>query len=486
MITRDIATVTDPKRVAFQGSPVFLEVAAKPHAEQYLELRVEVGAGSSASLVLTRSGGDTHTFTGSTDLEEVGGSVFYINTADQAETAQNLREAIAQDDTLSALFEVATPFAGGDNGEAVLIRARRAISAANFTAVASGALSLDWIEEESTSGDELLDGENRVKIGAELFRGGPFSVALLEKVYAGDPIWFKYGALGVPSQPSRPSAGLFDPGTWAEYRVALKKIGKTSPYFYESRPFYILAGENRRRRDAEAFLFSPYEGAVPQLSNAPVQSITEGQALYVNLLKTDLLPQGPWSVRLSYWKAGAFVGEVLKHPAADLMFFNVWRVDPWEDLPEGCDEVRTEIVNSEGAAASLAKSYKILPVCIFTGIWFSFINDLGGWDSITFADKAKREDKAAWTTAGQAITPHNLEEDRTQIRADLTRTHTLESLPVSDDEAEWAAEFAASPLILDQEGRRVLLDEFAIPSDGAKNYKRINIKYRYADSRALY
>lgn len=486
MITRNIARVTGPEEISFAGSPSFIQVEALDHASQLLEVRVSVGAGAAGSLVLTRPGGDTHTFTSTGDLQAAGGNVFYLNATDQAETAQNLREAILQDSTLSALFDAVVPFVDQDNGTTVLIRAKAPVAEANFTAAVTGALALTWVRPTSSSGDLLLAGESQVKIDAEIYRGGEIPVLTLSKFYDGAPIWFRYGSISEPKEPARPTAGWFDPLTWSEYKAALKLNGKTSPYFFVSDPFYVIQAPNLSGRAASEFFADPFEVAVPQLSNGPTRPLAPGQKIYVNLVARDLGTPGPWSVRLSYWKAGEYLTGEEVHPVQALALVNTWEVDPWENVPAGSDEVRAEIVNPDGAAYTYQARYLILPECVFEGAWFAFLNDLGGWDSINFGAFSRYDDRVTWEAHGKAITPANLYESEGVAFTDLERIHTLESGALSDQEAEWAAEFAASPLILDSEGRRVILQEYAIPGDGAKNFKKMTIKYRYADSRALY
>lgn len=486
MITRNIARVTGPEEISFAGSPSFIQVEALEHVVQLLEVRISVGAGAAGSLVLTRPGGDTHTFTSTDDLQAAGGNVFYLNPADPAETAQNLREAVLQDSTLSALFDAVVPFVDQDNGATVLIRAKSPVAEANFTAAVTGSLALTWVQPTSSSGDLLLAGESQVKIDAEIYRGGEIPVLTLSKFYDGAPIWFRYGNISEPKGPARPTAGWFDPLTWSEYKAALKLNGKTSPYFFVSNPFYVIQAPNLTGRVASDYVADPFQSAVKQLTNGPSRTLAPGQKLYVNFVTATFGDQGPWSVRLTYWRAGLFLSEEEVHPVDELTLINTWEVDPWELAPEGADEVRAEVVNSEGAAYSLQARYMILPECVFEGAWFAFLNDLGGWDSINFGAFSRYDDRATWETHGKAITPANLYEAEGVAFTDLERIHTLESGALSDQEAEWAAEFAASPLILDSEGRRVILQEYAIPGDGAKNFKKMTIKYRYADSRALH
>src|SRR5690606_31577539 len=110
---------------------------------------------------------------------------------------------------------------------------------------------------------------------------------------------------------------------------------------------------------------------------------------------------GPWRARITYWKAGQFLGQTFTDPEASLFFLNCWELDPWDNFQEGADEIRAEVLDAESSAITERRSYKVLPSCIYSGLWFRFLNDLGTWDSIAIAADVTRQDRPTWTISNQ-------------------------------------------------------------------------------------
>lgn len=525
-ITKDIANITEPKTVSLAGSPNFVTFASKAAAKTYIDVDIQIVAtpattdvGLRTVLRVYEAGGTLHELRGTTDPEEVGGAVFYV-AADTADTAENLREALLAIDWIEANFEVRIPskWTGGDvvNGDVVNLRGKNAgadfrlnITAPNNTA--GSAYVITWTSNVSNDGDTLKGNAGAVEVELDVYENPdtflgaddrPLDenklgrhVLTLQKTYTGAPVWFdvngpfsRYGGFNRPS-----AAGWFNTGTAKAFRFIAKVRAINSSAFYISNTLFAVNGFSRLTDpvDMTEFIFS--ESTFKLLTAAPTLPYVLGQKAYLNFLYSDqqrgqsgaVYPQITVAYSV-YSRAGNYIGRVFRHATTGAALYVVnsvaLDVSSVVELYPLAGEVRVAVAQ-DGAIVSNEITFRILPVCLHILREFTFLNRWGGWDVFNFDAAESEEIKRNAQTFSKTTTPDSVDGPENVYGVTVQDTFTVEGSPVSGEVATWLKEFAASPVILDNKGRQIIIEDFTLNiTDTANNMHVPTIKYRLNDT----
>lgn len=520
-ITKDIATITEPKIVSLAGSPNFVQFASKAAAKTYIDVDIKVVVTPATPTPAVRSvlrvyeaNGTLHEFHGTTDPEEVGGSVFFIS-ADVTDTAENLRQALVANAWLDANFEVriASVWTGAAvaNGDTINIKGKGAGEdfRLNVTApnnVANSAYVITWASNTSNDGDTIKGNASTVEIELDVYENPdvflgeddrPIDEAklgvktvTLQKTYAGSPVWFdlnglfsKYGGYNIPS-----ASGWFDTGTVQAFRFIAKVRAINSFNFYQSNALFTLNGFTRLTQPVDLSEYIMGENIIKLLSNAPDgQPYVSGQKAYLNFIYSGPRTGAYISVRYNaFSRSGKFLGSIQKHDIADTSLYVVNTVrlvlDDILAIFPSAGEIRVGLIRN-GAALSYETSYRIMPECLHDLREFTFLNKLGGWDVFNFDADEKQDIKRSAETYYKTTTPTSTGGPEHVYSVDVEDTFTIEGAPVRDEVAEWLKELAASHVILDAQGRQILIEDFMLSiAAGSENMQVPTIKYRLNDT----
>lgn len=517
-ITKDIAIIDEPKIVSLAGSPNFVTFASKAAAKTYIDVDIKVVATPATPIERTllrvyEAGGTLHEFRGTTDPDEVGGSVFYVS-AGPSDTAENLREALVANAWIDANFEVRIPsnWNGTEvtNGDTLNIRGKGAGAdfRLNITApnnVGSSAYAITWASNNSTDGDTIKGDNSTVEIELDIYENPdvflgdddrPLDEAKLgsktitmQKTYAGSPVWFdvngpfaKYGGYNLPA-----ASGWFDTGTVKAFRFVAKVRATNSFNFYHSNVLFAVNGFSRLTQPVDMSEYVTGENVQKLLTNAPTVPYVKGQSAYINFLYQRPHAVGYIYVLYSvYSRSGKFMGAIQKHDVlvSALHVANSRKLDIDSVLSVYPDagEVRVGLY-SNGAAISNTLNFRIVPECLHDLREFTFLNKLGGWDVFNFDAGQRQEVRRSSESYFKTTTPDSTGGPEHTYRVDIDEAFTVEGAPVTDEVAEWLKEFAASPVILDAQGRFVLIEDFTLNiSDASENMHVPVVKYRLNDT----
>lgn len=518
-ITRDIAVITEPKKVSLAANPNFIIFESKPRTRVFLEADITVNltpamAGVSG-IVITDPEGGSHTFEGTTDLAKVSGSMFYVS-GNKDETAQNIKNALLSDRWIDSHFDIKVPFssAGGNitNGTTVNIRSRGAGRPYNITiALDSSAYTLAWIHSKSENNDSITGEDVSTEIELDVydntgvFLGSEDSLTdsdtlgtpltSIQKTYAGGPLWFELNALmskktgySVPS-----GTGWFKTGTMTDYRFIAKVRGGSSFPFYYSNVLHTLNGYgySLEPTDLAPYIYSG-EGTVKLLTNKLFNKHIKGQKEFINFIFSDKhrgedLGEDEYAIGVSY-KLYTFGGEYIttirdhEIPRTELDTVNTCVIDLSGILEAYVNTGRVEItLTRNGADISEGLRLEIIPECLHRLNEFIFLNKLGGWESFNVDAETKEDNKQTSSTYTKTLTPKLRIGDslETVYNVELGITYTLETPPLDTDTRLWLRELVASPVIFDGNGNYIILEDAKLPI--SSDMDTLSLKYRLSD-----
>lgn len=312
-ISKDIAVITEPKRVTLAARPNFVQFARKAAGKTFLELNLTILAPTTLTglLRLTTPSGVVYDFKPTTVKAEVTNGVFYVS-AIASETAENIRGALLANDWVAANFAVAIPanWAGAApvNGSIINIKSKGAGVDYNVTLTApnntgGAAYTIAWVQATSLSNDSISGEAGTVEVELDIYTGpavflgaddkpttpaklGTFATSL-QKTYAGAPVWFDLNALfnryGGFNRPSG-AYGWFNTGTASVYRFVAKIKGPTSFAFYYSNALWALNGYGPLTDTVDLADYVYLDKPIKLLTNKPKATYVRGQKEYLNFL----------------------------------------------------------------------------------------------------------------------------------------------------------------------------------------------------------
>jgi len=525
-ISKDIAVITEPKIITLSAAPNFVQFASKPAVKTFLEINVAVNITQAAAdiptatiLRLTEPSGIVHAFHGSTDPDEVGGSVYFVAPT-VSDTAENLRQVLIANRWIAANFKIILPavWTGSAlvNGTTLNIKSKGTgaafnitIAAPNNTAnvaytitpVAAVSINNDSISgEDSTAEIELdvytapavfLGEEDRPTTAAKI---GTFAIPL-QKTYAGQPLWFElnalnaqYGGFNLP-----PASGWFNTGTVRVYRFAAKVRGLNSFTFYQSSALFVLNGYGPASEDKDLTPYIYDNNVVKLLTNKPRTPYVKGQKEFLNFIFKDPTrgTGAEFTLQVAYrmystsdkFLGVVYSGAVLRS-ALSIVNTCVLNIDAALLAHPTAGIVRVSLARGT-TYASESLEYTIRPDGLHDLTEFSFLNRLGGWDSFNFDSLGRNEIKPQQDTFNKTVTPEYKKGDsiETVYTVSLLSTYTVEGAPVSDEVAEWLKELAAARVVLDGGGNYVIKDDFTLTvSSTSRNMQIPTIKYRLSET----
>lgn len=528
-ISKDIAVITEPDIVTLSAVPNFVQFASKPASKTYLEVNIQVNVTSSTSggipsltlIRITDASGAIHTYRGTTNTEDVGGSTFYVST-ETSDTAENLRQVLLADKWFSANFEVVIPFVwqGGNphNGSVLNIKSKGAGTDFNITIVAPNntgnvAYTFTWINQTSRNNDSISGEASTAEIDLDIYTDpdvflgqddrpitpakiGTY-VTTLQKTYTGSPVWFELNALfsqyGGYNRPSDTSV-WFDTGTSRTYRFTAKVKATNSFYFYQSNALYVLHGYGPASEGLDLSQYVYNENTIKLLTNKPRTPYVRGQKEFLNFIFKD--PQRGVSAPLDftlrvayrvYSSSDSYLGTVYLHEQSrkDFNIVNTCLLDIDAVLDQYPTAGIIRVALARGTAlVSNDLEYAIRPECLHQLRQLIFINRLGGWDAFNFDAGIKEEIKPNIETYNKTLTPSYRKGDsiETVYSTGLSNTFTVEGAPVTDEVADWLKELAAARVILDGEGNYIIIEDFTLPVTAANfNMQKPTIKYRLSE-----
>lgn len=528
-VSKDIAIITEPDIVTLSAVPNFVQFASKPAIKTYLEVNIQINVTSSTpgdipSLTLisiTDASGVIHNYRGTINVEEVGGSTFYVSS-ETSDTAENLRQVLLADKWFSANYEVVIPFIWQNenptNGSVLNIKSKGAGTDFNITIEAPNntgniAYTFTWVNQTSINDDSISGEASTAEIDLDIYtdpnvflgqddrpitpeRLGTYATTL-QKTYAGAPAWFELNALfsqyGGYNRPSGTS-GWFDTGTWRTYRFTAKVKALNSFYFYQSNALYVLNGYGHASEGLDLSQYVYNDNTIKLLTNKPRTPYIRGQNEYLNFIFSD--PQRGesqpvnFTLRIAYraYTTGDnYLGTVYDHEntRADFTIVNTCQLDIDTVLDQYPTAGIVRVALARGTTlVSNDLEYTIRPECLHTLRQFSFINRLGGWDAFNFDAGIKDEIKPSVETYNKTLTPSYQKGDsvETVYNTTLANTFTIEGTPVTDEVAAWLKELAAARVILDNDGNYIIIEDFTLQVTSAnKNMQKPTIKYRLSE-----
>lgn len=527
-ISKDIAIITEPDIVTLSALPNFVQFASKPGAKTILELNIKVNAvpttpdlATRTILNITSANGEVRVFRGTTLAAEVGGNVYYVS-ADVSDTAENLRQALIADPWIRANYEVVVPFnwtgSAPTNGSVINIKAKASgtdflitVTAPNNTG--NSAYLITWVTSTSNNNDSISGEANTAEIELDIyvdpavFLGGddrPTTAAkighyltTLSKTYAGQPLWFElnslfsqYPGFNIPTL----APGWFNTGTLSIYRFIAKVKNTNSYSFYQSNALYVLNGYGRISDDVNLAEYTYSGQTIKLLTNKPKTPYVKGQREYLNFIlkddQRDAVNPLEFSLKIvyrAYTTAGDFLGVYYSNPQnrANFNIVNtcVLDIDAVLDIYPNAGEVRVAL-GRDTSIVSNDLVYEVMPECLHSLQQFTFLNKLGGWDNFNMDAPAIDEIKPEVLTYNKTLTPAFKKGDslETVYGTSLENPFTVEGAPVYDAQADWLKELAASPVILNNEGFYIIIEEFELRKDPkTKNMHIPKIKYRLSE-----
>ena len=245
---------------------------------------------------ITDASGAIHTYRGTTNTEDVGGSTFYVST-DTSDTAENLRQVLLADKWFSANYEAVIPFVwqgeSPGNGSILNIKSKGAGTDYNITIEAPNntgnvAYTFTWVNQTSRNNDSISGEASTAEIDLDIYTDpdvflgqddrpitpakiGTYA-ATMQKTYTGSPVWFELNALfsqyGGYNRPPGTS-GWFDTGTSRTYRFTAKVKAINSFYFYQSNALYVLHGYGPASEDLDLSRYVYNENTIRLLTDKP-------------------------------------------------------------------------------------------------------------------------------------------------------------------------------------------------------------------------
>lgn len=504
-ILKDIAEITEPARVSLSGLPNFIQIASKTSGGTRYEVRIAPTSPTAVLVTIQDGGGGIRAIQGTTDPEAVEGSVFFIST-DPLETAENLKAALLNDNYIFANYDVYSDIswnAGAPTVNGVVVKAKDIGTEFNLTVTGAGA-TVTAISA-GTSTDSIRGSEPIVEVAVDLYRedagqyihtaapagslGAP--IITLSKSYNGAPIWFDLNGIAAQNLQFTPPPAIhtwFNTGTLTAYRALVRKGNFSQVPFYISEILYALTGYGDI---LEAKDFTPYifvSDPIKTLTEKPATPYIYDQREFINILVgTPLTGKQIHLIRRAYDGAGRFLGS--STIGAALGSSNVKGINSFSFnfnvlLTTWPTTVKlTATLEMGGAMISEPLEYYVRPECLHIRNEFYFLNRLGGWDTFNFDGTTVEENRPINENYNRTVTPsyNNAQGVEATYLADLETVYTVQGAPVGEDVAEWLKQLLASKVILDMDGRRILIEDFTLRVT-AGDMSIPTIKYRLSET----
>lgn len=504
-ILKDIATIKEPARISLSGLPNFIQLSSKTTGGTAFQARIVPVSTSYISITIQDSQSGIRNLVSTTEPANVEGSVFYLST-DILETTENIKAALLTDSYIAANFDVYSDIiwnSGTPTVNGVVLKAKEIGSEFNLTIAGSGA-TITFIATGASS-DSIKGNAPVVEISVDMYResttapihtqppsgslGKP--IITLTKSYNGLPIWFDLN--GVAAQNINylaPTGALntwFDTGTLTAYRGLVRKSGYNNTPIYATEILYAISGYGELI-DTLNFAEYVYTAApIKTLTERPVVPYMKGQREYITFLLGAALTGKQISIlQRAYTGTGVYIGSVTKAAVAtsQLHAINSCAFDFTDLLTSYPDTVKlTATLSMGGALISEPLVYEVRPECLHTLNQFYFINRLGGWDTFNFDGPTVEDVKPNIETYNKTVTPAYTKAEGVEgvYLADLDQDFTIQGAPITYEVAEWLRQLVASKVIIDMEGRRIVIDEFTLKPQ-AGEYMTPVIKYRLSET----
>lgn len=462
-------------------------------------------ASSLISLNVQDGAGRVRVLRGSLVLGDVGGSVFFMS-ADALQLAENIKGAFLNDALIEANYDVYSDIEWNEGApvvNGVILEAKERGAEFNIALTAEGATFT--VLSAGSSLDTLRGNEPLIEVSVDLYRenaaqyihteapagklGAP--IVTLSKTYNGRPLWFDLN--GIAGQnlnftpPTFDTGVWFDTGTLVAFRALVRKGTYSQTPFYISEILYALTGYGSLEDVREMLPYAYTVAPVKTLTEKPVTPYVLGQREYITFLLGAPLAGKQIGVLLrAYNGAGTYLGSQTVGVAntSTLHGVNSCAFD-FNDLlgahPSAVTLSATLVMG--GAAISVPQEYTVRPDCLHEVNEFYFLNRLGGWDTFNFDGSTSEDSKPENETFTRTVTPsYNAAQGvEATYLADVEVTKTVQGAPVGDDVAEWLKQLLASKVILDMEGRRILIEDFTLRATAGETVTPV-IKYRLSET----
>jgi len=522
-VSKNIAQITEPKIITLAASPNFVQFASVPAAKTFFRYDIQVNilptsgdVGTKTELRIVEPSGVLHTFRGTIDLDEVSGSTFFV-AADQADTAENLRQALLDNDWIAANFYIRVPFVWINdtptNGKVLNIQSKgtgedfnivisapgNAGNVAYTLTAVSSSVNNDSISGEATTSEIELDiyTDPAATLGeddkpTDTAKLGTFAISL-QKTYSGVPVWFELNALfsHFASYNLPPSVvGWFDTGTARAYRFIAKKNDINSFPFYVSSALFVMNGYGRISENIDLNDYTYQDGIFKLLSNKPRTFYVRGQKEFLNFIyKKGVTDNAELRIAYRVYSTsnkylGVVYGQAISETSLSLVNTCVLGIDTALDEYPNAGIIRVALARNT-ALLTNDLVYDIRPDCLHQLTQFVFLNRLGGWDTFNFDAAPQNEIKPKIETYNKTATPAYKLGDgvETVYSTDIEGTITIQGAPVRDDVAEWLYELAAARVILDGDGDYVVIDDFTLKTgDITQDMQVPTIKYHLSET----
>ncbi len=512
---------------ASDAHPQELYILLNPYYRSTLEL------GNESTIDVVRSDGSVYRVK-ATDNIYLAGQVdsadgrvmYYWEWGQLPDNADRLAAILLADSWIASHFDIDVPLQNLGNtpimmrGSQVYIKGKSAESdySANWNMEADNMhpyMTRSFIRETPDNGGALFESGTIINVevmgGVEVFLGTTDrpvgdamgrKVAEFEKEYYGAPLWFDINSLTQQIRKYNLPTGVtgwFDAGTNRVYRIRAYRDGQL---FYVSSALFCLSGNmplgTLVNMDDYVVNISDYihePQIVKLLTNRPLTKYMRGQREYINFILADSLhgqePVTDWInsfeiVYKVYTHANEYLGSVTAHLQDRNLFdiVNTCQLDMDAVLVQypQAGIIRVELSSNAGTATE-SIDYFIVPDCWGNVQSFSFLNRLGGWDAFNFNAKQSIDIGSDSDKYYRTITPDWKLGDGKELtineKSDMQITIT--GAPVTDTVALWLREFAMSPVILDMQGRRIIIDDFKMVIDPTKtDFQRPVMKYHYS------
>lgn len=504
-LIKDIAVITEPARISLSGLPNFIRLASKTTGGTRYQVRVVPTSASAITVTVQDSEGGIRVLTGTTDPEAVEGSVFFIS-ADPLDTAENLKAALLNDAYVTANYDVYSDITwngGTPTVNGVVIHAKDMGGEFNLNVTGAGA-TVSTISN-GTVNDTIRGSEPVVEVSVDLYRenadqyvhtsppagslGAP--IITLSKSYNGTPVWFDLNGIAAQNLAFTPPPAIntwFNTGTLTAYRALVRKGNHTQTPVYISEVLYALTGYGQLEDPRELMPYVFTAAPVKTLTERPVTPYIFDQREFITLLVgAPLTGKNLQLIRRAYDGAGNFLGS--STIGAALGASNVKGVNSFSFnfnvlITQWPSTVRlTASLIMGGAIVTEPQEYIVRPECLHVKNEFYFLNRLGGWDTFNFDASTSEENKPTGETFTRTVTPDYTAAQGVEgtYLADVETVKTVQGAPISEDVAEWLKQLLAAKVILDMEGRRVLIEDFTLRIT-AGDFVTPIIKYRLSET----
>ena len=525
-LSRQIANITDPMPITLASQKNFFIIEPLSTTEKVpLAIKIEVNITSSnppsESLLyaVNHDGSKLFSLVGTTDPNKVEGYTYYLSGS-KSETAENIRNTLLADSWFAAMFEVEIPVYFENDipvaGNTINLKSKGFGTPYNIRVAASNSrmFTVTHTPEEGSENHDAITGE-QIETGIELDIYENTSVNLgcdnrpnaesrgtlfvsLQKTYSGKPLWFELNTLlAKKCSYNLPPAegGWFDAGTIKDFRFVAKVKDKNSYPFYYSDVLYVLNGYDYPLNN---FNPSPYiftnEHPVSLLSNKKSGKYVTGQKEYLNFLFADTnkgidLGNSEFNIGIGcrlFDGKGRHIAtlhyEDKTRPRTSFKTVNTCEVDLTTTLDEYPETTKAELfITRNNVAISDSLTLDILPECLHRLNQFTFLNRLGGWDSFNADTETTVENKQTPTTFNKTITPgmSRGESIESVNKKEIKQTYTIKTHPLDATTRLWLQELMASPVVLDNQGNYIIIEEADLPI--SEDRQPFALKYRITE-----